>query len=140
MAPDSQNTTTDDTERRSSAELVDDADDPAEWCVQPPTVDAHDEVPEAILAAVEAAVEEHPNAASDLTLSSAAGDGHAVAVLMARYNSQPVMADDGTIKRWRPPHHVREDFNATLTDELGDDYHSESKKCHPTTFYAEVSR
>ena len=135
-----QNTTTDDTERRSSAELVDDADDPAEWCVQPPTVDAHDEVPEAILAAVEAAAEANPNAASDLTLSSAAGDGHAVAVLYARYNSQPVMADDGTLKRWKPPHHVREDFNATLTDELGDDYHSESKKCHPTTFYAQVSR
>jgi len=140
MAPDSQNTTTDDTERRSSAVLVDDADDPAEWCVLPPTVDAHDEVPEAILAAVEAAVEEHPNAASDLTLSSAAGDGHAVAVLYARYVSQPVMADDGTLKRWRPPYHVREDFDATLTDELGDDYHAESKKCHPTTFYAQVSR
>ena len=135
-----QNTTTDETERRTSAELVDDADDPAEWYVLPPTVDADDEVPEAILAAVEAAAEENPNAASDLTLSSAAGDGHAVAVLSARYEEQPVSADDGTLKGWRPPYQAREDFDATLTDELGDDYHAEHKNGHATTFYAEVSR
>ena len=53
---------------------------------------------------------------------------------------EPDGADDGTLKGWRPPYQAREDFDATLTDELGDDYHAEHKNGHATTFYAEVSR
>lgn len=121
-----------DDDYRSQAEVVE-TDDGFE--TRPPTLTVRDAPAQGVREAVQAAVQEEPNAVTDPTLfvpDDAAE--HVVARLTASYNETPPPTGDAT-DPWLPPYRAREEFDAALTDALPDDVRLEHKNDHATTFY-----
>lgn len=126
---------------RSRAEVVE-TDDGYE--VRPPTVRREGDVPDALLEAVYAAVDDEPHTVADPALASAESGSdyseqreHHVAYFYANYQEQPVVGDDGEIRGWRAPYQAREDFDAALREHLPDGYTFEARDNSTTTFYRE---
>lgn len=99
--------------------------------VHPPEVRVEGDVFQYVIDAVEAAVDEHPNACDAPTLWSpeeAPRDvsEHCEAVMTARYNEMPVVADDGSLDGWLPPYRARENIYEAIQSELDGRLHLEA--------------
>ena len=103
-------------ERRETAEVTDDGE------LLPPTVAVEGAPPQGVREAVVAAVEENPNTLdAPKVYDDEAGPrdrDHAVAYMSARFNELPEVGPGGELRGWLPPYRAREQFTATLREEL----------------------
>lgn len=123
---------TDDDDRRRTATVTDDFE------LLPPEVDVRGDVPDDVRQAVEAAIDEEPNALDNPVLHAA--DDHRVAYLTASYNERPAMTEAGEVGGWLPPYRSSEDFHDALREALPDGVEQEIGNDHRTDFYSEAGR
>jgi hypothetical protein len=120
-----------DADRRTSAEISDDLS-----TIRPPEVAVAGEPPADVVQAVEAAVEDEPNALDRPDVHEES-DGACAATLRCRFNEIPQIGSDGAVEAWLAPYRSRQKVLAALCDHLPDDFAVEVERDHRLGFYGD---